>query len=121
MVFTTLAHLMEVDFLREAYRRTRKDGASGIDGVTAAQYAEHRDENLRDVHERLRSGRYVAPPVRRQWLDKPDGSPRAIGVPTWEDKLVPRAVTMLLGAIYNGRQMRGESWRHCPSAVRAWA
>jgi RNA-directed DNA polymerase len=100
MVFTTLAHLMDEDFLREAYRRTRKDSAPGIDGVTAVQYAEHLDENLRDLHERLRSGRYVAPPVRRQWLDKPDGSQRAIGLPTFEDKIVQRAVAMLLGAIY---------------------
>jgi RNA-directed DNA polymerase len=100
MVFTTLAHLMDVDFLREAYRRTRKDSAPGIDGVTAATYAAHLDENLRDLHERLRSGRYVAPPVRRQWLDKPEGSQRALGVPTFEDKIVQRAVTMLLGAIY---------------------
>jgi len=100
MVFTTLAHRMDEDFLREAYRRTRKDSASGIDGVTAVQYAEHLDENLRDLHERLRSGRYVAPPVRRQWLDKPDGSQRAIGVPRFEDKIGQRAVAMLLGAIY---------------------
>jgi RNA-directed DNA polymerase len=100
MVFTTLAHLMDEDFLREAYRRTRKDSAPGIDGVTAVQYAEHLEENLRDLHARLRSGRYVAPPVRRQWLDKPEGSQRAIGVPTFEDKIVQRAVTLVLGAIY---------------------
>src|SRR5215813_8989856 len=100
MVFTTLAHLMDVDFLREAYRRTRKDSAPGIDGVTAATYAAHLDENLRDLHERLRRGRYHAPPVKRQWLDKTDGSQRAIGLPTFEDKIVQRAVTMLLGAIY---------------------
>src|SRR5262245_52927863 len=100
MVFTTVAHLMGVDFLREAYRRTRKDGAPGIDGVTAARYAERLDEHLRDLHERLRSGRYSAPPVKRQWLDKADGSQRAIGLPTFEDKIVQRAVTMLLGAIY---------------------
>jgi RNA-directed DNA polymerase len=82
MVFTTLAHLIDVDFLREAYRRTRKDSAPGIDGVTAEQYAEHLQENLRDLHERLCSGRYQAPPVKRHWLSKADGSPRAIGVPT---------------------------------------
>jgi retron-type reverse transcriptase len=70
MVFTTLAHRMDVDFLREAYQRTRKDSAPGIDGVTAEQYAEHLEENLRDLHERLRSGRYQAPPVKRHWLAK---------------------------------------------------
>jgi hypothetical protein len=64
IVFTTLAHLMEVDFLREAYHRTRKDSAPGIDGVTAAQYAKHLEENLRDLHGRLHSGRYQAPPVK---------------------------------------------------------
>jgi retron-type reverse transcriptase len=100
MVFTTLAHLMDVDFLREAYHRTRKDSAPGIDGVTAEQYAEHLEENLRDLHERLRSGRYQAPPVKRHWLVKADGSQRPIGLPTFEDKIVQRAVTMLLGAIY---------------------
>ncbi len=100
MVFTTLAHVMDVDFLREAYHRTRKDSAPGIDGVTAEQYAAHLDENVRDLHERLRSGRYQAPPVKRHWLAKADGSQRPLGLPTFEDKIGQRAVTMLLGAIY---------------------
>jgi RNA-directed DNA polymerase len=100
MAFTTLAHLIDVDLLREAYRRTRKDGAPGIDGVTAQEYAEHLDANLANLHERLRSGRYRAPPVRRTYLDKEDGSQRPIGIPAFEDKLVQRAVVMLLGAIY---------------------
>ena len=100
MVFTTLAHRMDVDFLREAYHRTRKDSAPGVDGVTADEYAEHLEENLRDLHERLRSGRYQAPPVKRRWLAKADGSQRPIGLPTFEDKIVQRAVAMLLGAIY---------------------
>ena len=99
-VVTNLAHLIDEDFLREAYRRTRKDSAQGIDRVTAKEYAEHLDENLRDLHERLRSGRYTAPPVERVWLDKEDGRKRPIGKPTFEDKIVQRAVAMLLGAIY---------------------
>jgi group II intron reverse transcriptase/maturase len=99
-VFTNLAHLIDEDFLREAYHRTRKDSAPGIDWVTAQEYAEHLAENLRDWHERLRSGRYHAPPVERVWLDKEDGRKRPIGKPTFEDKIVQRAVAMLLGAIY---------------------
>jgi RNA-directed DNA polymerase len=78
MVFTTLAHLMDLGCLREAYRRTRKDAAPGSDGVTAAAYAEHLEANLTDLYERLRSGRYTAPPVKRTWLDKEDGSQRPI-------------------------------------------
>src|SRR5262245_8774584 len=82
MVFTTLAHLMDVDFLREAYHRTRKDSAPGIDGRTAEEYAAHLEENLRDLHERLRNGRYQAPPVKRHWVSKADGGQRPIGLPT---------------------------------------
>ena len=100
MVFTTLAHLIDVELLREAYHRTRKDAAPGIDGVTAAAYAEHLEANLTDLYERLQSGRYTAPPVKPTWLDKADGSQRPIGMPTFEDKIVQRAVTMLLGAVY---------------------
>lgn len=99
-VFTTLAHLIDVDFLREAYRRTRKSGAPGVDRVTADQYAEHLDENLRDLHERMASGRYHAPPVKRVWLEKEDGRKRPIGKPTFEDKVAQRAVVMLLEQIY---------------------
>jgi RNA-directed DNA polymerase len=57
-------------------------------------------ENLRDLHERLRSGQYRAMPVERVWLDKEDGSKRPIGKPVFDDKIVQRAVVMLLGAVY---------------------
>src|SRR5262245_27315321 len=76
MVCTTLAHLMDVDWLREADRRPRKDAAPGIDGVTAAASAEHLEAHLTDLYKRLRSGRYTAPPVKRTWLDQEDGSQR---------------------------------------------
>jgi group II intron reverse transcriptase/maturase len=99
-VFTNLAHLIDVDFLREAYHRTRKSSAPGIDGVTAAEYAERLEENLRELHERLRSGRYRAPAIRRVWLLKEDGRQRPIGIPVFEDKIVQRAVAMVLGAIF---------------------
>jgi RNA-directed DNA polymerase len=100
MGFTPLAHLMDVDLLREADRRTRKDAAPGIDGVTAASYAEPLEANLTDLYERLRGGRDTASPVKRTWLDKEDGSQRPIGMPAVADKIVQRAVTMLLGAVY---------------------
>jgi RNA-directed DNA polymerase len=99
-VFTTLAHLIEVDFLREAYRHTSKASAPGIDGVTAQQYAAPLDENLHDLHERRRRGCYQAMAVERVWIEKEDGKQRPIGKPTFEDKSVQRAVAMLLEAIY---------------------
>ena len=84
---TTLAHHIDIDWLREAYRRTRKDGATGIDRQTADEYARNLDDNLRSLLERAKSGSYVAPPVRRVHIPKGDGSQtRPIGIPTFEDK-----------------------------------
>lgn len=65
MAFTSLAHHLDIDWLREAYRRTRKDGAAGVDGQTADEYAAHLEDNLRSLLERAKSGTYRAPPVRR--------------------------------------------------------
>ena len=100
IVFTSIAHLIDVEFLKEAYRRTRKDGVPGISGETAKEYEVNLQENLENLHERLKSGTYKAPPVKRAWLDKEDGSKRPIGIPEFEDKVVQRAVVMLLTAIY---------------------
>ena len=99
-VFTTLAYLIDTDCRRAAYQQTSTSSAAGIDGGTAQQYAEHLDENLRDLHERLRSGRYQAAPVERVWIETDDGGQRPIGKPTFEAKMVQRAVAMLLEALY---------------------
>ena len=98
--FLTLAHLIAVELLRDAYHQTRRDGAPGVDGVTAEEYAADLEANLTDLHARLRSGRYYAPPVKRAYVPKEDGSQRPMGMPAFEDKVVQRAVAMLLGAIY---------------------
>ncbi len=101
VALTTLAHHIDVDWLREAYRRTRKDGAPGVDGQDAKQYAEHLEDNLRRLLDRAKDGSYRAPPVRRVHIPKGDGSQtRPIGIPTFEDKVLQRAVTMLLEAVY---------------------
>lgn len=98
---TTLAHHIDIEFLREAFRRTRKDGAVGVDGRTARQYERHLEVNLQNLLDRFKSGTYRAPPVRRVHIPKGDGSKtRPIGIPTFEDKLLQRAVSMVLGAIY---------------------
>ena len=65
MAFTSLAYLMDIDWLREAYRRTRKDGAVGVDGMTAEEYEQDLEGNLQNLLDRAKSGTYHAPPVRR--------------------------------------------------------
>jgi len=101
MAFTSLNHNLDLDWLREAFRRTRKDGAVGVDGQTWAEYAENLEDNLQSLLDRAKSGTYRAPPVRRVHIPKGTGSEtRPIGIPTLEDKLLQRAVVMVLEAIY---------------------
>ena len=98
---TTLAHHIDHAWLKEAYRQTRKSGATGVDGQTAADYAADLDANLADLLERAKSGRYRAPPVRRTYIPKGDGSKvRPLGIPTFEDKVLQRAVAMVLESVY---------------------
>ena len=98
--FSSLHHVIDMDWMQEAYRQIRRDGAPGIDGVTADTYEAHLEANLQDLLDRIRSGRYVAPPVRRAYIPKADGSKRPLGIPTFEDKVAQRAIVMLLEPIY---------------------
>jgi RNA-directed DNA polymerase len=99
---STLAHHIDIDWLHEAYRRTRKDAAVGVDGQTAAEYEANLEDNLRSLLDRAKSGdHYRAPPVRRVHIPKGDGrKTRPIGIPTFEDKVLQRAVAMVLEAVY---------------------
>jgi group II intron reverse transcriptase/maturase len=99
-VLFSLNHVIDFEWMREAYIRTRKDGATGIDGVRAQEYEANLEANLRDLSERIKSGRYEAPPVRRTYIPKADGSQRPLGIPTFEDKIAQRAITMVLEAVY---------------------
>jgi len=100
MVIQTLAHHIDAEFLHVAYQRTRKDGAVGVDGQTAEAYEANLGGNLQSLLDRFKSGSYFAPPVRRVHIPKDDGSTRPIGIPTFEDKVLQRAVVMVLEAVY---------------------
>ena len=110
---TTLAHHIDVPFLREAYRRTRKDEVVGVDGQTAESYAEHLEENLTSLLHRFKSGTYYAPPARRTYIPKEGSSiGRPIAVPTFEEKVLQRAVAMVLEAVYE------QEFRDCSYGFR---
>lgn len=100
MALCSLHHVIDLEWMKEAYRLTRKDGAPGIDGVTATDYEVNLEARLLDLLERIKSGRYRAPPVRRAYIPKADGSQRMLGIPAFEDKVAQRAVTMVLEAVY---------------------
>ena len=96
----SLVHHIDVEMLRGAFERTRKDGAVGIDGETGAAYAVNLEERLADLHERLRSNRYQGTAVRRTYIPKGDGRERPLGIPTFEDKVVQRAALMVMEQVY---------------------
>lgn len=99
--FVSLSHHIDLHWLWEAYERIPKDGAPGIDGVTAEAYEQDLVSHLQRLLEAAKSGSYKAPPVRRVWIAKADGNKtRPIGIPTLEDKILQRAVVMILEAIY---------------------
>lgn len=113
MGFTSLAHHIDLHWLHEAYRRTRPDGAPGVDGQTLRDYTANLGENLRSLLERAKSGTYQAPPVRRVHIPKGTGSEtRPIGIPTFEDKVLQRAVVMVLEAVYE------QDFRDCSYGFR---
>jgi len=99
--FTALNHYLNVEWLRAAYDRVKPNSAPGIDGQTWSQYGGKLEENLNRLLHQAKSGSYVAPPVKRVHIPKGDGKEtRGIGMPTIEDKLLQRAVAMLLEPIY---------------------
>src|ERR1700722_17979858 len=102
MAFTSLAYLMDIDWLDAAFARTRKDGAPGVDGQTWHDYEQNLEENLQSLLNRAKSGTYRASPVRRVHIPKGGSATetRPIGIPTLEDKVLQRAVVMLLEPIY---------------------
>jgi RNA-directed DNA polymerase len=101
MGFTSLNHHLDLAWLAEAYNRTRKDGAPGVDGQTGDDYGLDLPDNLASLLDRAKSGAYRAPPVRRVHIPKGTGrETRPLEVPTLEDKVLQRAVALVLEPIY---------------------
>ena len=102
MGFTSLAHFIDIDWLTGAFNRTRKDGAVGVDGQDGDDYAANLEGNLQSLLDRAKSGTYQAPPVRRVHIPKAGSATetRPLGIPTFEDKVLQRAVVMVLEAVY---------------------
>jgi RNA-directed DNA polymerase len=100
--FTSLAYYIDLRWMLEAFERTRKDGAVGVDGRDGEAYAVDLLGNLQSLLNRAKSGTYQAPPVRRVHIPKAGSATetRPLGIPTFEDKVLQRAVVMVLEAIY---------------------
>ena len=89
-VFLSVAHVIDLDWMREAYRRTRKDGVAGVDGRSADDFAANLEKNLHNLAEKLRAGSYRPPPVRRAHIPKANGKRRPLGIPVIADRIHDR-------------------------------
>lgn len=98
--FTALMHHVTVELLDAAFSWLKRDAAPGVDGVTWREYERNREANLIDLHRRIHRGAYRALPSRRQYIPKPDGRQRPLGIAALEDKIAQRAVVEVLNAIY---------------------
>lgn len=98
--FRTIAHLITVEMLRRSFRELRKDAVCGVDGITAKEYEQNLEENLIDLHRRMKEMRYQAQPLRRVYIPKDDGTQRPLSIPVLEDKIAEKAVVNLLNPIY---------------------
>jgi RNA-directed DNA polymerase len=98
--FTNLMHHLTAELLREAYDALKHNAAAGVDDVTWQEYGEGLESRIRDLHDRVQSGRYRAKPSKRVWLPKPDGRQRPIGIAALEDKIVQQGAVRVLNQIY---------------------
>jgi RNA-directed DNA polymerase len=98
--FTSLLHHVTIDRLRESFFALKRNAAPGVDGMTWRYYEAGLEEHLQRLHAQVQSGAYRALPVRRQYIPKPDGKQRPLGIAALEDKIVQRAVVEVLNAIY---------------------
>jgi group II intron reverse transcriptase/maturase len=96
----SLAHHIDVEALERSFHRIRRSAAVGVDGVTKEAYGENLEDNLADLHSRLKGMKYRHQPIRRSHLPKGGGKTRPIGISTTEDKVVQGALGELLGVIY---------------------
>jgi RNA-directed DNA polymerase len=111
--FTTLLHHVSVELLRLSFFALKKDAAPGVDGLAWRDYETNLEGNLEDLHDRVHRGAYRALPSRRQYIPKADGRQRPIAICALEDKIVQRAVAMVLNAIYE-EDFRGFSYGFRP-------
>lgn len=98
--FTALLHHVNEAALLRAFQRQRRAASAGVDGMTVERYERDLERNIRDLCDRVHSGRYRPQPVRRTYIPKADGGCRPLGVPALEDKIVQGAVAEVLSAIY---------------------
>lgn len=100
--FTSLAHLLDEEFLTQSYRELEKKKATGADGVSVEEYGNNLEGNLKRLVARMEAGKYWPQPVRRVYIPKGENQVRPLGIPAVEDKVVQKGMAKILEAIFEG-------------------
>ena len=98
--YTALMHHYSVENLRACFESLDGKKAIGVDGVTNEEYGKKLEENLEELHRRLRQVTYRPQPVRQVEIPKEDGSMRRLGISCTEDKIIQEMTRRILEAIY---------------------
>lgn len=99
--FTTLAHLLDEEMLKQCHAELKKGKALGIDHVSKEEYETNLDANIADLVARLKRKAYRPQPVRRTYIPKAGtDQKRPLGIPAYEDKIVQAGLSKILNAIY---------------------
>jgi group II intron reverse transcriptase/maturase len=110
--FRDLYRLLNEGMLKVAWQRLNQQSAIADDDITVHQYAENLEANLRSLAARLKAKRYRAKLIRRCYIDKDNGKKRPLGIPALEDKIVQKAVALILEDIYE------QDFRDCSYGYR---
>ena len=98
--FTSLAHLLDVEYLRDCYRSLNRNRAVGIDNISWQEYGVDLDNNLQWLISRLKRKKYKPLPARRVYIPKNEKETRPLGISALENKIVERGITWILESIY---------------------
>ena len=122
VVFTSIAHLINVKLLRECHEKMDGNKAVGIDGVTKEEYGLRLEENLVDLVDRMKKKSYKPKPARKVEIPKDNGKTRPLSIYCYEDKLVQEALRRVLEAVYEpmfyDEMMGFRPGRSCHQALR---
>lgn len=97
---TSLAHILNTDFLKQCFEELKRNRAPGVDGVTWEEYGKDLDKNIEELVSKMKALRYIPQPVKRVYIPKDDGSKRGLGIPSIEDKVVQMGIKKILETIY---------------------
>jgi len=105
--FTSLAHLLNVEYLRDCYKSLNRNKAVGIDNVSWEEYGMNLDDNLEMLVSRLKRKKYKPIPARRVYIPKSETEKRPLGISALENKIVERGITWILESIYEQDFLNG--------------